>query len=164
MKSRHVASFRRRKEGKTDYKKRLNLLVSGKHRLVIRVTGKKVIAQIVEYVLEGDKTLASATSSELKNFGWTEYTKNIPSAYLTGLLCAKRAVKKKMPTAILDLGLHTPIKGSRVFAALAGAVDGGLEIPHEKTVLPIEARLNGSHINEKTTSAFEKAKAKINSE
>ncbi len=163
MKSRHVATFRRRKEGKTDYKKRLKLLSSGKPRLVVRVTGRNVIVQIIEYVLEGDKTQVSAVSSELKAFGWSAYTKNIPSAYLTGLLCAKRAAKKKISSVILDIGLHTPAKGSRVFAVLAGAVDGGLEIPHEKNVLPVESRLNGSHIDEKTKSAFEKAKAKINS-
>ncbi len=163
MKSRHVATFRRRKEGKTDYKKRLKLLSSGKPRLVVRVTGRNVIVQIIEYVLEGDKTQVSAVSSELKGFGWSAYTKNIPSAYLTGLLCAKRAAKKKISSVILDIGLHTPAKGSRVFAVLAGAVDGGLEIPHEKNVLPVESRLNGSHIDEKTKSAFEKAKAKINS-
>ncbi len=163
MKSRHVATFRRRKEGKTDYKKRLKLLSSGKPRLVVRVTGKNVIVQIIEYVLEGDKTQVSAVSSELKAFGWSAYTKNIPSAYLTGLLCAKRAAKKKISSVILDIGLHTPAKGSRVFAVLAGAVDGGLEIPHEKNVLPVESRLNGSHIDEKIKSAFEKTKAKINS-
>ncbi|MCK4555844.1 MAG: 50S ribosomal protein L18, partial [Candidatus Aenigmarchaeota archaeon] len=73
MKSRHVATFRRRKEGKTDYKKRLKLLSSGKPRLVVRVTGRNVIVQIIEYVLEGDKTQVSAVSSELKGFGWSAY-------------------------------------------------------------------------------------------
>ena len=62
--------FRRRREGKTNYKKRLKLLLSKKPRLVVRKSLKYIRAQIVEFDKKGDKTLASAFSRELKKLGW----------------------------------------------------------------------------------------------
>ena len=78
--------YRRKRKGKTNYKKRLNLLLSRKSRLVIRKTLTSTIAQIVNYDENGDKTIISANSSELKKLGWKMNTSNIPSAYLTGML------------------------------------------------------------------------------
>jgi len=40
----------------------------------------------------------------------------------------------------------TPVKGSRVFAALKGAVDAGLKVPHSESILPDESRIKGEHI------------------
>lgn len=161
MDSKHVLGFRRRREGKTDYKKRINLLASGKPRLVIRVTGKRSIAHILEYVPEGDRTVVHASSDELKGLGWTGSLKNVPSAYLTGFLCAKRAEKKNIKSAVLDMGLHTPVKASRVFAALSGALAGGIAVPHDKAILPDDSRAQGKHINDGVVKMFAAVKAKI---
>jgi large subunit ribosomal protein L18 len=94
----------------------------------------------------GDSTVASAISTELGGHGWTAGTGNIPAAYLTGLLAGLRAKSRGVKEVILDVGLNPPVKGSRVYAALKGAVDAGLEVPHDPEVLPTEARLAGEHI------------------
>ncbi len=158
--------FRRRREGKTNYKKRLALLKSGKPRLVIRVLNRQVVAQIVEFDPKGDRVLVSATSHELRKLGWEGHPGNAPSAYLTGLLVGHRAKKSGISEAILDIGLHTPVPGSNVYAVLKGAVDAGLEIPHSTDVLPPEERINGGLIAEyrgipHLTEKFEEIKKKI---
>ena len=139
--------YRRKRKGKTNYKKRLNLLLSKKPRLVIRKTLTNTIAQIVNYDENGDKTIISAKSSELTKIGWKMNTGNIPAAYLTGMLLAKKAKNKKINEAIVDLGLATPTKGSKVFAALKGAIDNGLKIPHSENMFPSDAQINGEVIN-----------------
>ena len=62
---------------------------------------------------------------------------------------AKKANEKNCKEAILDLGLHTSTKGSRLYAVLKGAVDGGLKIPHDKEILPNNERLTGMHTKNK---------------
>lgn len=139
--------YKRKKTGKTDYKKRLKLLKSRKLRLVIRKSLTQTTAQIVQYGDEGDKVLVAASSSELKTFGWKMNTSNIPAAYLTGLLIGKKAKDHKIKEAILDIGLNTPTKGSKIFAALKGAVDAELNIPHSKDMFPNEEAIKCSKIN-----------------
>lgn len=141
--------YRRRREGKTDYHRRKKLLISGLPRLVARKTNKHIIAQIVEASIEGDRVLASAHSSELrKKFGWLGSLKNLPAAYLTGLLCGYRALKRNVKKAILDIGLQTPSKGARIFAVMKGCIDAGIEIPHGEEILPSEERIKGQHISD----------------
>ncbi len=67
--SRYKLAFKRRREGKTNYGARLKLIGLDKHRLVVRVTGNHTIAQIIDVQLEGDQTLVSAHSQELKKHG-----------------------------------------------------------------------------------------------
>ncbi|MCK5107244.1 MAG: 50S ribosomal protein L18 [Nanoarchaeota archaeon] len=130
--------YKRKKNGKTDYKKRLKLLKSRKPRLVIRKSLTQITAQIIQYQDEGDKVLVSAHSSELKAIGWKMNPGNIPAAYLTGLLIGQKAKAKKIEEAVLDIGLNTPTKGSRIFAALKGAVDADLNVPHSDNIFPDE--------------------------
>jgi large subunit ribosomal protein L18 len=144
--SRYKVAFKRRREGKTDYGARLKLIGLDKHRLVIRVTGNHTIAQIVDVELTGDQTLVSAHSQELKNMGWLGSGKNTSAAYLTGFLCGRKAVKEGIDGAVLDMGLQTSTKGSRVYAALKGAIDAGLAVPHKDVILPGEDRITGEHI------------------
>jgi large subunit ribosomal protein L18 len=163
--------YRRRREDKTNYKKRIRLLLASKPRLVIRRSLKNVIIQVIEHRPKGDIILASAHSRELKKYGWDFNKGNLPSAYLTGLLAGKKATAKKCKEAILDLGLQTPRGGTRLFAALKGAIDGGLEIPHDAEIFPQENRLKGEHIannqfvkNERVKNipkSFEQCKEKI---
>ena len=122
------------------------MLASTKPRLVIRKTSKNIIAQIIDFDQKGDKIIASAYSRELQKFGWNFSGNNISSAYLTGLLCGIRAVKKKVKEVILDIGLYTSIKGSIIYAVLKGALDSNLQIPHSKDILPDEKRIAGEHI------------------
>jgi len=139
--------FRRRREGKTNYKKRLAMLKSGKPRLVFRKSNRHCIVQIVSYKMPCDETIVHVTTKHLKRYGWLGKS-NIPSAYLCGYLAAKKALKKGVEEAILDMGLLTPIKKSSAFAALKGVLDAGLNIPHGKEALPDENRISGRHIEE----------------
>ena len=58
----------------------------------------------------------------------------------------KKAGKNGITTAILDIGLNTPIHGSRVFTALKGAIDAGLQISCDASAFPSEDRMTGKHI------------------
>ncbi|MDI6798803.1 MAG: 50S ribosomal protein L18 [Candidatus Aenigmarchaeota archaeon] len=138
--------FKRRRLGKTDYKKRLKLLLSKKPRLVVRKSLKYIRAQIIEFAKEGDKTLASSSSQELKKFGWRFAFDNLPSAYLTGLLIGKKALEKGIKEAVLDLGLYPSTKGSRIYATVKGAIDAGLNVAVSEEVLPSKERIRGLHI------------------
>lgn len=142
----YVVQYRRKREGKTNYKKRLNLLKSRKPRLVIRHSNRRVITQIVDYGEGGDRVIASAYSTELGKYGWKFSTNSLPAAYLTGFLCAKKGISVGDKEATLDMGLHPPIKGSRIYSALKGAVDSGLQVPRGDDVFLDEKRITGSHI------------------
>jgi large subunit ribosomal protein L18 len=122
------------------------MLVSRTPRLVVRMTNKKIITQLVDYAPQGDKVLLTVTSADLKKSGWNYSTKNIPAAYLTGMLLARRALAKKVNRAIADIGFHTPIKGARIYAVLKGAIDGKLDVPCDESVFPTPDRLKGEHI------------------
>ena len=111
-----VVPYHRKKSGKTNYKKRLRLLLSEKLRLIIRRSNKNVLGQIVQYHPDGDKVLLTTTSQELTKLGWNYSRKNLPASYLTGLLLGKKAQEKKVKEAILDLGLQTSIGGGRLYA------------------------------------------------
>ncbi len=160
-----VIHHRRRREGKTDFKKRLELVKSGKTRLVIRRSLSGMNIQFIDYDVNGDKTIASAVSKELKKMGWTYSLKNLPAAYLTGLLAGKKARTKNINEAILDTGLQISTKGSRIYAALKGVIDSGLNVPHSKEILPSDERLQGKHIQnikpEEIMKNIEEVKAKI---
>jgi large subunit ribosomal protein L18 len=65
---------------------------------------------------------------------------------LTGYLAGLRAKSRGVSGAILDIGLNPPVKGSRIYAALKGAVDAGLEVPHSPDILPDDSRVSGEHI------------------
>ena len=144
--SKYKVAFRRRREGKTDYAARFRLVDIDKPRLVVRVSNTYVNVQIIIYKKEGDETIVSANSKELAKLGWLGGSKNTSAAYLTAYLCGKKAIAKDIDNAILDIGLKSPIKGSKIFAALKGAVDSGLNIPHGESVLPEDDRINGAHI------------------
>jgi len=133
--------FRRKKEGKTDYKKRLALLKSKKPRLVIRKSLNNVILQIIEYEKSGDKILISVHSNSLKKLGWNSHRGNTSSAYLTGLICGYKAQSKNIKEAVLDLGLAPSIHGSVLYAALKGVIDSNLKVPASKEIFPKEERI-----------------------
>ncbi len=160
--------FRRVRSGKTDYRARKQLLISRKPRLVVRKSSKNTTVQIIVPAKAGDVTFVSANANELKKYGYTGGTGNITSAYLTGLLLGHRAKKTGHKEAILDTGLYHTTRGGRLFAALKGAVDAGMEIPHDPEIFPKDERVTGKHIDSyrKTNLAeqFETVKQKIQAE
>jgi len=163
MKPTYTMPFKRRREGKTNYQKRLRLLLSKKPRLVVRKSLKYICAQIVQFEKIGDKTLAAASSQELKKLGWKFACDNLPAAYLTGLLIGKKAAENKIKEAVLDSGLYPSTKGSRIYAVLKGAVDSDLKVSYDEKILPSEERIKGLHIQKfkDLPQEFEKIKQKI---
>nr|AJS12417.1 50S ribosomal protein L18P [uncultured archaeon] len=156
----------RRKE-KTNYRKRLRVLLARKPRIVIRKSLKHVYVQVVRNMAEGDQVLFTMSSKNLQKLGWKAGQKNLPSAYLTGLMAGKKAKAMGINDAILDLGLNRAVKGAKIFAALKGVVDGGVRVPHSDSILPGEDRISGKHIvqhasNIKGTRVDFKAYAKNN--
>lgn len=163
---RFQVKFRRRREGKTDYRARKRLITqdknkynSPKYRFIVRISNKDVVCQFAEPKIAGDKIIASAYAHELRDFGVPVGLTNYAGVYATGLLAARRVLKKlKLDDkyqgntgnigedyyvdeladgprpffALLDVGLRRTTTGSRVFAALKGAIDGGVEIPHSE--------------------------------
>lgn len=153
--------FRRRRQGRTDYRRRLRLLRAGVARAVVRRSLNQTQIQIIGYDERGDRVLATAMSNELREFGWTGATGNVPAAYLTGLLAGRRAKKGNVTKAVLDLGIQVPAKGGRLFAALRGMLDAGLDIPHGEGVAPTEERLRGTHLAEGKAKEIADVRAKV---
>jgi len=155
---------RRRRQGKTDYKHRTNMIRQDinkygavKSRLVVRITNSKVICSIHKAFIDGDRIVAYADSTELKRYGVEFGLTNYFAAYATGLLVGRRALlqngldKDYQPNenvgehkvtenneevercaykVFLDIGLARSSKGAKVFSAMKGASDAGLQIPH----------------------------------
>jgi large subunit ribosomal protein L5e len=171
--SRFQTKYRRRREGKTDYYARKRLITQAKnkynapkYRLVVRFTNRDIVTQIVYSEITGDKVFASAYSHELKRYGITNGLTNWAAAYATGLLLARRTLKKlgldedftgveeadgeftlteaaetdegsRRPfKAFLDVGLARTSTGARVFGAMKGASDGGIFVPHSENRFP----------------------------
>jgi large subunit ribosomal protein L18 len=144
--------FRRRREGKTNYHRRLKLIQSRRNRLVVRCSNKHTIVQVVKSKIEGDQILNQAHTQQLfKEFGWAHNLGNLPSAYLAGYLCGLRAKKAGIEDAIVDVGIL--VHDNRVKAAVKGFLDTGIEVPVEESWFfnDIEERIKGVHIAEYAT-------------
>jgi large subunit ribosomal protein L18 len=127
----YKVKFRRRREQKTDYKKRLASLKSKKLRMVFRKSNRYINVQLIEYKDGVDVTNVHVNSRDLEKFGWMGNASQA-SSYLTGYLFGKRALQKGYKEAIFDLGMNTPAHGGRAFSALKGALDAGLTVPHSE--------------------------------
>jgi len=169
---RYAPKMRRRRQAKTDYQARTVLLRQDKNkyhtpkfRFVVRITNTDVCCQVVSSKVIGDEILCAAYAHELKRFGLEVGLTNYAACYCTGLLLARRLLKKlgmedyegvienedegimigphfleeadyeeedpKEPfTCYLDVGLRRTTTGARVYAAMKGATDGGVVIPH----------------------------------
>ena len=81
---------RRRREGKTNYSKRIMLLKSERPRVVFRRSNKYVAGQYVESHDAQDKVIFGVDSRELLKYGWPEESKgslkSVTASYLTGYL------------------------------------------------------------------------------
>lgn len=161
----YVVDYRRKRQSKTDYRRRLNILKTVHPRLVIRKYSRNFVVQLVQYNPDGDKILAGANAQTLKKFGWNAGTGNSPAAYLVGYIVGKEAVKKNHKEAVLDLGLQTSTKGSRIYAGLKGALDAGMSINHSPEMIPSEDKINGKQIDAFRKSSlsklFQEVKGKV---
>jgi len=167
---RFQVKFKRRREGRTDYYARKRLIVQDKnkyntpkYRMIVRTTNRDIICQIAYARIEGDVIICAAYSHELPRYGIKVGLTNYAAAYCTGLLLARRLLKKlgidgiyegqkevsgdyygveeapgqpKPFHAVLDVGLYRTTTGARIFGALKGAADGGLDIPHSEKRFP----------------------------
>ena len=155
---------RRRKAGLTNYHRRLKLLRSLTPRAVVLVSNTRTTCQLTKFNAGGDEVVVTMTGTDLVNkFGWPAdmSKKSVPASYLVGFALGKSAMKQGQDEAVLDLGLAANSSGSRIYAALKGMIDAGLDIPHSEDVLPSEERLNGEHIDDKIAKAVEKTQKKI---
>lgn len=167
---RYQVKRRRRREGKTDFKARIKMVKQDrnkyntkKYRLIARFTNRRVIMQVAYATIQGDVVVSAASSNELGSFGIPAGYKNYAAAYATGLLIARRTLKKfgmdeaikgkeelngeeyhveeedtdQRPfKCIFDVGIRRTCVGSRMWGALKGAVDGGLHVPHSTKNFP----------------------------
>jgi large subunit ribosomal protein L18 len=134
--------FRRRREGKTNFAKRLALIKGGKTRMVVRRSNSGVLVQFVDFDPKGDKTVVTVCGAHLsKGYKWPA-KRNVWTAYLAGLMAGKLAQKKGVKEFVLDMGMYTPSKGSVVFAAQKGASDSGLSTSFDKAMVPEEKLSN----------------------
>lgn len=127
------------------------------------ITNKDIICQIIQSEIGGDKVLMAAYAHELPRYGIKHGLTNWAAAYATGLLLARRVLKKleldeefpgveepdgeykiteeseggRRPfKCFLDVGLARTSTGAKVFGAMKGASDGGLYIPHSENRFP----------------------------
>jgi len=134
-----------------------------KYRMIVRFTNKDIICQIAYARIEGDVIVCAAYSHELPRYGVKVGLTNYAAAYCTGLLLGRRILNKfnldsvyqgqtevtgeqyqvesidGQPGAFrcfLDVGLARTTTGARLFGALKGAVDAGLDIPHSVKRFP----------------------------
>jgi len=143
-----------------------------KYRFVVRITNKDIITQIFSSDLTHDVCLASAYAHELQRYGIPLGLTNYAAAYATGLLLARRVNQKyglaetyegnltvdgadynvdageeRAPfKALLDIGLTRTTTGARIFGALKGACDGGINVPHKDRRFPGSKREEGEWV------------------
>jgi large subunit ribosomal protein L5e len=140
-----------------------------KYRFVVRITNRDIICQIIAADLTHDVVIAAAYAHELPRYGIKHGLTNYAAAYATGLLLARRINAKfnlnyegqtqvdgalynveanedegpRPFRALLDVGLARTTVGARVFGALKGAADGGLDVPHNDKNFPGSKKENG---------------------
>jgi large subunit ribosomal protein L5e len=134
-----------------------------KYRLIVRLSNRDITCQIAYARIEGDRIVCAAYSHELPRYGVKVGLTNYAAAYSTGLLVARRILQRlgldslyagctdvngdeysvepleDGPGAFrcyLDVGLSRTTTGARIFGAMKGAVDGGLNIPHSVKRFP----------------------------
>ena len=139
-------AFRRRREARTNYRLRRALILSGLPLVVVRRSLRYIYVSVVVPKPNGDFTIAAANSKELvKRFNLAS-GKNLPAAYLTGLLAGFRSKKAGVKKAVLNLGVAWSKKASIPFAAIQGMIDAGVEIPIGEEAKVDWSRIRGEHI------------------
>jgi large subunit ribosomal protein L5e len=132
-----------------------------KYRFVVRFSNRDIVCQIFSSDMTHDICLMAAYAHELPRYGIKLGLTNWAAAYATALLLARRVNQKlnldyvgqeeidgedfnveadpegKRPfKAYLDVGLARTTTGVKLFGAVKGACDGGLDIPHNDRRFP----------------------------
>ena len=68
---------------------------------------------------------------------------------------------KGISEGILDIGRQLPVTGSKIFAALKGVIDVGVNCPHDDEKIPNEDRILGKHLNKEIMTAVTDIKGGI---
>jgi len=156
-------SKRRKREGKTDYSRRIKMLKGEFPRVVFRKTNRYVIAQYVISKEAKDEVKFELSSKKLLSYGWAKEArgslKSIPAYYLIGFLIGKKIVSNKLKNPIADFGMYRVLSKSNIQAFIKGLVDSGVKIAHKKESFPPEERIRGGHLKNKIS--FEEIKSKI---
>ena len=136
-------------ERKTNYRKRVKYLSSRIPRVVIRNHTNNIILQLILFNNDHDQIIITTHSSQLKKFGWPYHRGNIPSAYLSGYLFGKKIINKKINKVVIDLGIFSPNKKSRPYAAIKGLIDAGVETNQSnEKIFPDKSKIHGDHIRD----------------
>nr|AJS11708.1 50S ribosomal protein L18P [uncultured archaeon] len=160
---------KRRRQGKTDYKKRINLLKGDSPRVVFRKTNKYIISQYVTSNQTKDSVEIGVNSKQLLSYGWPDEfkgsLKSLPASYLTGFLMGKRILKEKKQTPVVDFGMTRMIWKTKTFAFLKGLVDAGVKIKQKKAeAFPSKERVEGKNLKKDFSKKFDEVKSKIEKE
>jgi large subunit ribosomal protein L5e len=158
-----------------------------KYRFVVRRTNQRIICQVIHATLQGDRVMVNADSKELSAHGLKAGPTNYAAAYCVGLLAARRLLTSlkladkytgnskcdgdaynvtpitnspRPFKAFLDVGLVRTTTGNRVFGALKGACDGGLNIPHKTKRFPGTRVTKAEAVTNKRGKAVDVEKAK----
>jgi len=129
-----------------------------KYRLAVLFSNKDICMQVIRATIAGDIVESAAYAHELPKYGLKVGLTNYAAAYCVGLLIARRTLKKfgldeqyegqtevtgedynveagegaRPFKANLDVGIKRTSTGAKVFAAMKGACDGGLDVPHNE--------------------------------
>jgi large subunit ribosomal protein L5e len=164
------------------------------------LSGSDIICQIVAAKITGDVVLTSAYAHELPRYGVKLGLTNFAAAYCVGLLCARRHLQmigldetykgkeevdgemfeieedddKRPFLALLDVGLNSCTTGNKVFSVMKGAVDGGINVPHNEKRFPayskeegfdpeqLKLRILGNHISDYMSELMEEDEDRYN--
>ena len=154
---------KRRREGKTDYLKRMGLLKSGLPRLAFRKTNKYLLSQYILSHEAKDKIVVGINSKSLLKYGWPKEAlgslKSISAAYFLGMVTGRKIIKKNLETPILDFGLYRTLHKTKLYAFVKGIADAGVKIKYDKKTFPEEDRIKMAKTKK---ISFEEIKSKIN--
>ena len=99
--SRYQVKYKRRRQGKTDYRARLRLCGQDKnkyntpkYRLCVRFTNSDIVAQVIYATIAGDICICAAYAHELPRYGLSVGLTNWSAGYAVGLLLARRLLTK----------------------------------------------------------------------
>jgi len=133
---------RRRKEGKTNYRARANLLKSGIPRIVLRRSNRYFTGQYIKSEEAKDKVEIGVNSKKLLKYGWPENKKGSlkskVAGYLTGFFLGKKIIDKEGADVkvIFDIGIRRNIPKSRIYAFIKGLKEAGVKINCKEELFP----------------------------
>lgn len=154
---------RRRKERKTDYKKRIKILKGNLPRIVFRKTNRYLLIQYIKSKEAQDTVIFGFDSRKLLEYGWPKSSrgglKSLPAAYLIGYLAGTEIMKRKLEIPIVDFGMARVISKSKIHSFIKGLVDSGIKIKHKKEAFPDDSKIKGEFLKNKIS--FEEIKKRI---